>query len=277
MLRQRIGLSSYQIKIIALILMTLGNLSSYGACRNPHIYCADKLIGLGSIAAPLFLYMLTESLHYTRDRKKFLIRLYVAAICTGLFRTATNFFFGATIGIFRQENILFTYCYVGLYVILIESLIASWKKRNWKWCLLSLLGILASGLPHWLLLICLDLNAHNLFLRDLVESFIRGPFLTEYTLVFVILGILMYFCKHKSAKIIIFSIFCIATQSTTLANWTYKYTCFGSYFASVQIWSLLAVPFMILYNGRRGRENKAFFYLYYPLHSFLISVLSYII
>lgn len=35
---------------------------------------------------------------------------------------------------------------------------------------------------------------------------------------------------------------------------------------------ILALPFMLLYNGRRGGEHKYFFYLYYPLHQFVIAV-----
>lgn len=38
-----------------------------------------------------------------------------------------------------------------------------------------------------------------------------------------------------------------------------------------QHWMILALPFMLLYNGRRGGEHKYFFYLYYPLHQFVIA------
>ena len=35
----------------------------------------------------------------------------------------------------------------------------------------------------------------------------------------------------------------------------------------IQIWSLLALPLLMLYSGRRGKWNmKYFFYIFYPAH-----------
>ena len=36
----------------------------------------------------------------------------------------------------------------------------------------------------------------------------------------------------------------------------------------------LALPFMLLYNGQRGRGPKWFFYIYYPAHRYVISVVE---
>ena len=45
-----------------------------------------------------------------------------------------------------------------------------------------------------------------------------------------------------------------------------------------QMWSLLAVPLMLLYNGKRGKWNmKSFFYLFYPLHLAILYGISYLI
>ena len=35
-------------------------------------------------------------------------------------------------------------------------------------------------------------------------------------------------------------------------------------------WSLLAIPVILLYNGKRGKQNKYFFYVFYPAHFLLI-------
>ena len=36
---------------------------------------------------------------------------------------------------------------------------------------------------------------------------------------------------------------------------------------SVQMWALLALPLLTLYNGKRGKWNmKWLFYIYYPAH-----------
>lgn len=45
-----------------------------------------------------------------------------------------------------------------------------------------------------------------------------------------------------------------------------------------QIWSLVAVPLLLLYNGKRGKLNlKTFFYMFYPLHLAILWGLKYLV
>lgn len=46
---------------------------------------------------------------------------------------------------------------------------------------------------------------------------------------------------------------------------------------AVSPWTTLAVPFLLCYNGRRGRGNKWFFYLFYPAHFLVFAALAAII
>ena len=45
-----------------------------------------------------------------------------------------------------------------------------------------------------------------------------------------------------------------------------------------QMWSLLAVPLLLLYNGKRGKlDLKTFFYVFYPLHLAILWGLQYLV
>ncbi len=43
---------------------------------------------------------------------------------------------------------------------------------------------------------------------------------------------------------------------------------------SIEMWGLLALIPILLYNGSRGRQNKYFFYIFYPGHLLLLGLLA---
>ena len=49
------------------------------------------------------------------------------------------------------------------------------------------------------------------------------------------------------------------------------------YAGSTQIWSLAAIPLLLLYSGKRGKyKMKMFFYIFYPAHLALLQVIAWI-
>lgn len=279
----RRGLNGHQIKIIAVILMTIDHLGAYGF-EIPifETYNAELRL-IGRIAMPLFLFMLTESIRYTRSRPKFLLRLYLAAVGCGLFVAVTNFLFADSVGMFISSNIFFTYFYVALYVTLIEQITSGLRNKEPRRVLLSAAGIAATAIPH-ILLILLDnfsimdygasLEAAFLF-QDVVASFLASPIVVEYTFLFVIMGVVMYFAGdkyRKTAVLVIFSIFCYLGGKISLLQMFPIYLPIGY----PQYYMILAAPLMLLYNGQKGRGSKYFFYLYYPLHRYAISIVVYL-
>lgn len=285
------GLTSYQIKIIAVIFMTLDHLAAYGfeiPLFETYYY---RLRMIGRIAMPLFLFVLTDSIKYTRNRPKFVLRLYLGAVGTGLFTAVTNYFFGNTVGHFVLNNIFYTYLYVAIYVILIENILDAVKTRNWKKGSLAAVGIAATYIPHLLrsLLIQIDFMQYGLNLEqamlvnDLLQTFISSPWMVDYTLLFVLMGVLMYFARNKYGKTAVlaaFSVLCyfgsrLLWGDNAFGNWLNFNTPFHTVLSALQSRMILAAPIMLLYNGKKGRSDKWFFYLYYPLHRYAISVAEY--
>jgi len=277
------GLSSYQIKLFAVVFMTIDHLAAYGH-EIPMFYTHYNLLRtIGRLAAPLFFFVLTESIAHTRSKPKFLLRLYLAAVGVGLFTTITNFFFGDTIGRFAQSNILFDYFYTALYIILIEQIISAVKEKSLKRGLLVVSGIAAVGI---MCLLCVLVDTisfsksgltfeHIWLLQDLLTSFIASPFGPSYTILFILMGVLMYFAKNKYGKAVVL----VLVSGICYFGWNFEFlhnSIIGSVIGGNQPYMVFAVPFILLYNGEKGKGQKYFFYLYYPLHRYVISIAVYI-
>lgn len=144
------GLTSYQLKIIALCTMTLDHLAAYGGEISIFSHYAYILRIVGRIAAPLFLFVLTESAHHTHNKIHYVLRLYFAAVGVGLFTTVTNHFFWSSIGRFSGNNILFTYFYTALYIILTEQLMKAVRGKKVIDGIICVLAILSTILPHYI-------------------------------------------------------------------------------------------------------------------------------
>ena len=289
-LRKTRGLSSYQIKMIAVIFMTIDHLGAYGF-EIPVFSTYNHWLRLaGRIAMPLFLFALTESIRYTRSKPKFLLRLYLAAVGTGLFTSITNYFFGSSIGSFSLSNIFYTYFYVALYSILFENIISAVKEFDWKKGVLSAAGIGGTVGVHYLYLFLMDIDFMGqglsldvtMFVKDLIQSFIESPWLVEYTFLFVVMGVVMYFCRNKYAKavvLVVFSALCYIGGRLPWGSVLWERIIFSTplflVMGSPQCYMALAAPIMLLYNGQKGRSSKYFFYLYFPLHRYAISIIEY--
>lgn len=285
-LRTRLGkgLNGWQIKMIAVLFMTIDHLGAYGFEIPAIDACYTELRLVGRIAMPLFLFMVTESVKHTKSKPRFLLRLYLGAIWSGLFVSVTNFLFADSIGMFINSNIFFTYFYVALYCILLDEIIAGIREKRAKRIIRGLAGIAATGIPHILLVLLDRVNVFDygaslevaFLFQDLVQSFLASPVSVEYTILFVLMGVVMYFGKNKYQKAAVltaFSIFCYLGGKIPAIYMSG----FSFVVGYPQYYMILAVPFILLYNGEKGRSDKYFFYVYYPVHRYLISIGVYLI
>lgn len=86
-----------------------------------------------------------------------------------------------------------------------------------------------------------------LFQRRLIPGFT-----TDYGFLGIITPLLVWLGKRKREKILGLTVgLCLIALEM----------------GGIQIFSLVAVPLLVLYNGERGKYRwKTFFYLYYPIH-----------
>lgn len=101
-------LDSFKIKIIACFCMTVDHVGAFGSdILGSWYYTIFRMIG--RIAAPLFLFILVQSIRHTRNRTNFLKRLYLAGAVIGLSNTIFNVLGANMFGIHDFGNTLFTF------------------------------------------------------------------------------------------------------------------------------------------------------------------------
>lgn len=283
------GLSSFQLKVIAVVCMTLDHLVAFGwsiPLFSP--YRVQLLLRtLGRIAAPLFLFVLVQGARHTRSRRRYLLRLYLGGVATELFVTATNFFLGDRVGFITPDNIIFTFFYVVLFIELLERLAAAVRSRDTHRALTTAaLTVASAAVPHLLSTALYNaipegLSTRGLFLAyGLIDSFLPSLLRVEYTVGFVVLGVALYFAKTKRRQCLVYAAFCLlCIAGRFVISWYPElYMRVGSFgvtfFEALQCRMWLALPFMLLYNGERGQQSRWFFYWYYPLHRYAISLLA---
>lgn len=260
-IRNKFGLDGTTIKIIAVVLMFCDHIHqmflSFGA--------PTFLTWLGRPVFALFLFVLAESFHFTRNRKKLLIRLLLASWVM----VVGNFILGTLL--FPNENIVLmnnafsTFFIVGLYIIFWDMLLNGIKTKNiWKIIgaiLLSFVPII-TAIP---MMFITGLDNHTPMWVIRLMFFIPNILLVEGGFVIVILGILFYIFRHK--RWLQISILVILSIIIFIVNPNSRWL--------VAQWMMVfAIIPMFLYNGKKGYGIKNFFYIFYPVHIYILYIIA---
>lgn len=259
--------SATALKCFALVCMTLDHLAAYGS-EIPLVGTQTELLHrIGRIAAPLFLYFVVESMKHTRGRKRFVLRLYCAAVLTGLcgvLVSALLFDSGVDFG-----NIFHAFVWTTGTILVVDGVVAALKDKKWSACARLTFG--------YLVVIAAVLVLERLMLRralptmglDIFSCFVVSPLRADYSILFILLGVAWYYMRTKAGQSLVLLALCLASffGGWVGVSWLefiqgYQWTMIG------------AIPAILLYNGARGKGWKWFFYLYYPLHMYVIAVVN---
>lgn len=261
--------NAFQIKIIALMTMTLDHIGAYQTI-TPSRAINDGLRMVGRIAAPLFLFMVVEGLRHTRSKPRYILRLYIAGIVIEII----NRIISKATGTFEFSNILPTFCYTALFVFCIEYICNN--RRNIKAVGIAVCGLAVPFLFFALNVILPEQGYSTAW--DVISLFFSSPCNVEYSILFILLGVAWYFINNKVINCAVFavvSLVCLLVPWTCIFNMSigwFRPAAFNAYilFTGTQWRMCLAIPFMLLYNGEKGRSLKYLFYVYYPAHVYVL-------
>lgn len=126
---KKTGLNSNQIKVIAIIAMTIDHVTwlLFPGCQK--IWWVMALHAIGRLTAPIMWFFIAEGFHYTRNVKKYISRLFLFAVISHF---AYNFAGGIPFipnGIFNMTSVMWPLAWaVVLMVIFTTEKLPKWTK-----------------------------------------------------------------------------------------------------------------------------------------------------
>ena len=237
-------LNSFQIKIILLILMLFDHIWSYFPNLFPSwIHAISRGVG------PMFGYFLVEGFHYTSNKFKYGLRLFLFSIFMQLGNLLLNKLIISK-NIIISNNIFFT-LFISFIIISLLDYIKNFKGFK-KYILISI----------------------NIFISTI------GIFSTEGGFSVIPFVIITYYFKENSKKLFlgyfILSLTLFMIQGVQIYE-TFKET-YEMFMFNSDFLLFLSIPFILLYNGERGLTNKFskyLFYIFYPLHLWILILIKF--
>lgn len=255
------GFTTYQLKILAVITMTLDHIYNYLSGILP----VPFWFGLfGRLAAPLFVFCVAKGVYYTHDRVAYVRRLYIAMVLMGLGNWILNHFmtpYGVTI----DNHVFSTLFYIAYFLTVLELLRDRKKERviSLMPAVLLILPFLLAALQHYL---------PEGWVRTLTGVVVPSPFDVEGGFLWVLLGIgIFYTMARRSSLAVFYAVYCalfFTAEASCGLNLKNLFT------DNYQWFMIIALPFMLLYNEQKGGGSKWFFYLYYPAHIYVLAALA---
>jgi hypothetical protein len=245
-------LSGTAIKVIGAVLMAMDHLHQMFIAQG-----APEWLGwLGRPVATMFIFLCAEGFFYTRNRKRYLLQL----LGGFLFMAATNRILSAVMPVGEIaliNNIFSTLFMAAFYMWMTDRLKRGIKEKKAALILSAAAGFIIPLLIGLALIVALQSRSRavNIFF------FIPNPVSAEGGLVMVFMGLGFYLLrKYRPAQAALVLVIAAAA-------WYSSRNAPGS--GDFQWLMIFAVVPMFLYNGKRGRGSKYFFYVFYPAHVYL--------
>lgn len=238
------------IKVIAILAMTLDHVAWMLFPGYPKEVLPIVLHIIGRLTCPIMCYFIAEGYYYTKDIKKYTTRLFVFALVSHFayvfastnfidWRSFIPFYYG---DVLNQTSVMWSLAWglVMLRVVNSEKI-----KKNAIKVLFVILICIISFPSDWSCIASLCILAFGTN---------RGNFKKQ------MLWMIFYVAIYSV-------IYCFAIDMI---------------YSLIQLSVVLAIPVLKLYNGQRGTNQtcnqymKWLFYIYYPLHLFVIGVLNFV-
>lgn len=195
---------------------------------------------IGRIAMPLFAYCIAEGCRHTRSKPRYFFQVFGMALFCQAFFLAEGLMGGGIRELYL--NILFTFS-LAMAVCFAYMQLEEAARRKDRRAIVPAIALFAAAL------------AAQSIVSFLLEALLDMPVRFDYGISGMILPLFGLIFTEKRKRDISFGlgtvIFCLLLCREIPYVW----------------FSLLALPLILLYNGKRGKYRlKTVFYMFYPLH-----------
>lgn len=229
-------LTANQIKLIAIIAMTIDHLTWAFFPGTQAVWYVFMLHIIGRLTAPIMWFFIAEGYHFTHDVKKYAGRLFVFAVVSHF---AYDFAFGIpfvplSTGVFNQTSVM-------------------WSLA---WAVVLIYICLNEKIPKWAQIIAIILICLISFPSDWSSIAVMCPF---------------FLYVHRGA----FKKQAIDIVLWTFVYAIVYFLFLDKLYGALQMFTFLTIPILMRYSGERGswKGMKWFFYIYYPAHLCLIGLI----
>ena len=246
-------LDATTLKFLAVLLMVLDHIHEMFVSMGAPMW----LTMAGRLVFPMFLFAASESFYYTRSKKRYLQRLLFASWGMTIF----TFLLQAVLpnpNVVLMNNAFSTFFVTGLYMLCWDTLKAGIRQKSpmeiGKAAVIFLVPILCAIPVYLMAMLSFNENVPGSVIRLLarISLLIPNILAVEGGASLVVLGLLFYiFRKHRTIQIgVLLALSLIVYLSGNMVQ---------------SFMALAAIP-IALYNGKRGKGMKNFFYIFYPAH-----------
>lgn len=283
-------MSSASIKRLALLCMVLDHIAAF----IPGM--PIQLRWIGRISAPLFMYVFVNSIDYTRDRDLFIRRVYGFNVLTSIITLGFNLL--PTHRAYMElvtNNILGSFTALFLLIDIIEQI----RNRETIWKRNLLFYVVWQIFTTVLIIVAnISLPIYSNAIVVTIAQISGNLFYNEGRFVIVLLGVVLYYTKNSKRYLTLSYSFMVIFHSIMIlgelpqriymliGNETGKFLS-SLFFSAVGydvisaekvhfLWNhfewmmMIALPIILLYNGKKGKSSKYFYYIFYPLHLFVL-------
>jgi hypothetical protein len=264
-------MSSFVLKLIAIITMLIDHIGAVfiSPTAHPELYVLFR--GTGRLAFPIFVFLIVEGFHHTKDVKKYLKRLGIFALISEIpFDLAFYQYHYHSEIINDIENMISAdnEYRIGLQNNLIERLNSSQNVFFTLFLgllLIYIMSLVEKQYRHQMLV-------NNLLNGALTIGFCALAYIikTDYSVAGILLIVAFYLFRGSKTML---TIVLLIITSTILSNIN-SYRATGNILYIISTFATLSMIPIALYNGKKGKSVKYIFYIFYPAHLLIIYLIS---